>query len=63
VPESCFAAAAFYANTPALPFISIASGNTTFPFAAAPTFVSSAFNSQYANTISFAIDSLQIDFI
>lgn len=62
-PDSTFNGAAFIANNSTLPLVSVASGNTTFPFAANPTFTSSAFSSQYGNAQTFANDSLQIDFI
>lgn len=62
-PMSLFNGGLFVPNSTLLPFVSVASGNTSFPFAAAPTFTSSAFYPQYTNTISFGLDSLQIDFI
>lgn len=62
-PMSIFHGALFVPNTTLLPFVNVASGNTTFPFAAAPAYTSTAFQPQNVNTVTFGIDSLQIDFI
>lgn len=62
-PYNCFNLKDFAVNGNYLPFVSVAAGSTQNPFATTPTFTSSPFNSQRANTSTFAIDSLQIDFI
>lgn len=46
-----------------LPFVSVAAGNTTFPFAAVPTYTNTAFSTQATNTSTFALDSLSVDYI
>lgn len=62
-PFSCFNTATFSANDNYLPFVTVSSGSTQNPFAANPTFTASPFHSQAPNTATFAIDSLQIDFV
>lgn len=62
-PSSIFNSSAFIANQNYLPFVSVASGSTEFPFNVGPAFTATAFNTQAANASTFAIDSLQIDFI
>lgn len=46
-----------------LPFVSVANGSSTLPFAVAPYSLQSPFYNQRVNATTFAIDSLQIDFI
>lgn len=60
----CFQPANYPVNgTNILPFVSVASGNTTLPFAVNPSNQQTPFNTQIGNATTFAIDSLQIDFI
>lgn len=59
-----FQPATFPVNGPnVLPFVSVANGNTTVPFAVNPSNQQSPFTTQAVNASTFAIDSLQIDFI
>lgn len=52
------------ANFPRMPFISVAAGSTNNPFATAPSYSPNGpFASQSANIMTYAIDSVQIDFI
>jgi hypothetical protein len=46
-----------------LPFVSVASGSTAFPFNASPAFQQSPFSTQATNIMGYAIDSIQIDYI
>lgn len=46
-----------------LPFVSVSNGSSTLPFAVAPHNMQSPFYNQRVNATTFAIDSLQIDFI
>jgi hypothetical protein len=51
-------------NNNVLPFSSVASGSSTFPYAAAPSYNAvGPFNTQIGNAITYAIDSVQVDFI
>lgn len=54
---------AFQQNNDYLPFVTVSAGNTTFPFAANPSYSNTAFNTQANNTSTFALDSLSIDYI
>lgn len=63
VPNSAFFTDVFAPNQAALPFVSVAAGNTTFPFSTTPSYTASPFYSQAPNTINFAVDSLMIDFV
>jgi len=49
-------------NAGTLPFVSVANGNTDFPFAATPTFTASPFAGQGPNTSTYAIDAITLDF-
>lgn len=51
------------ANQAWLPFVSVASGSTSNPFAVSPSTMISPFYNQIGNAMTFALDSLQIDFI
>lgn len=46
-----------------LPFVSVSNGSSTLPFAVAPHSMQSPFANQKVNATTFAIDSVQIDFI
>lgn len=62
-PNSCFNPAGFVNNSNYLPFVSVASGSTSNPFAAVPAYSNTAFNSQALNTETFGLDALQMNFI
>lgn len=59
-PASMYLSPNFVANDNYLPFVSVAAGSTTLPFAAAPTHTQSPFSSQFANVSTFGLDSLQL---
>lgn len=63
IPNYAFYSNLFVANGPYLPFISVSTASSTVPFAVAPAFTGSPFNSQFNNTSTYAIDSVQIDFL
>jgi len=50
-------------NAGTLPFVSVANGNTDFPFAATPFYTASPFASQGPNTSTYAIDVVSLDFV
>lgn len=60
VPNCLFSPMA--SGTVVLPFVSVANSNTTLPFAVAAT-MHSPFLTQAPNAMTYALDSLQIDFI
>lgn len=62
-PLSLYLSQVFTANSNYLPFVNVAAGSSTLPFAAAPTFTASPFSSQYNNVSTFGLDSLQLEFI
>ena len=54
----------FTANSYTLPFVSVCSGSSSFPFAAVPTYgVAGPFANLASSFQNFAIDTLVIDFI
>lgn len=59
-PNSIFNSQVFVANDNYLPFVSVAAGNSSLPFAATPTFTATAFNTQQSSVSNWAMDSLQI---
>lgn len=64
IPNTAYQPAGFPVNgTNYLPFVSVANGNTTLPFAVNPANQQSPFATQAVNAVTFGIDSLQIDFI
>lgn len=63
IPNMAYNNASWVANQGFLPFVSVSSGSTTLPFAVAPFNMQSPFANQRVNATTFAIDSVQIDFI
>lgn len=61
-PSFAFVAPTFTVNGTYLPFASVAVGTTSNPFVSTPT-AYTAFNSQNGSVSTFAIDSVQIDFV
>lgn len=62
-PISAFLSPTFGVNSFFLPFVSVVNGSTTNPFVTAPSYTASPFTTQYVNASTFAVDSLQLDFI
>lgn len=63
IPEYCVNGSTI-SNSFSLPPVSVASASTTNPFAAIPSYdAAGPFNAQLANMSTFAVDSVQIDFI
>lgn len=62
-PIDAFNPSTFVVNGFTLPFVSVASGSSTTPFVTAPTSAFTPFNSQYVNAVTYAVDSVQVDFI
>lgn len=62
-PYSAFAGP-YAVNTALLPFLTIAAGSSTNPYAAAPNYgASSPLNAQSVNAMTFGVDAIMLDFI
>lgn len=62
-PTTAFYTPTIVANSAYIPFASVALGSSTNPFVAIPTATFAPFFSQASSVITYAIDSVQIDFI
>lgn len=61
-PLSVFAGV-YAVNSSTLPIVTVASGSSSNPFAAAPNFGAvSPFNAQVNNCSTYAVDAISIDF-
>lgn len=63
VPDTCVNGG-YGVNSQILPTVSVASGSSTLPFAAAPSYAPAGpFNASLSQMSSYAVDSVSIDFI
>lgn len=64
MPNSAFWPPPYVTNDSRLPFVSVSVGSSTTPFVAIPTAsIQIPFSTQAANVVTYAIDSVQLDFI